>query len=181
VKTTKGNTVVVPLNTSDVIERIAVQNDGSVIRTKTSTKEIMNKMLCEEYQDSITDFFTMNFDAIAGLVKIVDYMAINDLRLSEIVDMIPDFHILKKEVKCPWSAKGKVIRSIIEENSSANIETTEGVKVIGDKGWVLVLPDAEKPICKVIGEGFSQEFANELTDIYVDKVKAISQNHIRNI
>jgi len=177
-KTTKGNTVVVPLNTSDVIEKIAVQNDGSVVRTKTSTKELMNKMLCEEFQDSMTDFFTMNFDAIAGLVKIVDYMAVNDLKLSEIVDMIPDFHILKKEVKCPWSAKGKVIRAIIEENDSANIETTEGVKVFADKGWVLVLPDAEKPICKVIGEGYSQEFANELTDLYVDKVKAISQNNV---
>lgn len=177
-KTTKGNTVVVPLNTSDVIEKIAGQNNGSVVRTKTSTKELMKKMLCEEYQDSMTDFFTMNFDAIAGLVKIVDYMALNDLSLSKIVDMIPDFHILKKEVKCPWSAKGKVIRAIIEENDSANIETTEGVKIINDKGWVLVLPDAEKPMCKVISEGYSQEFANELTDIYVDKVKAISQNNV---
>jgi len=177
-KTTKGNTVVVPLNTSDVIEKIAGQNDGSVVRTKTSTKEIMKKMLCEEFQDSMVDFFTMNFDAIAGLVKIVDYMAINNLKLSEIVDMIPAFHILKKEVKCPWSAKGKVIRAIIEENDSANIETTEGVKVFGDKGWVLVLPDAEKPICKIISEGYSQEFANELTDIYVDKVKTISQTNV---
>ncbi|MHB8063272.1 MAG: sugar phosphate nucleotidyltransferase [Ruminiclostridium sp.] len=177
-KTTKGNTVIVPLNTSDVIEKIAGQNDGSVVRTKTSTKELMKKMLCEEFQESMTDFFTMNFDAIAGLVKIVDYMAVNDLRLSEIVDMIPDFHILKKEVKCPWSAKGKVIRAIIEENDSSCIETTEGVKVFGEKGWVLVLPDAEMPVCKVISEGYSQEFANELTDIYVDKVKAISQNNV---
>ncbi len=177
-KTNKGNTVVVPLNTSDVIEKIAGQNDGMVVRTKTSTKEVMNKMLCEEYKENINDFFAMNFDAIAGLVKIIDYMAINDLMLSEVVDMVPDFHILKKEVKCPWSAKGKVIRAIIEENDSSKIETTEGVKVFGDKGWVLILPDAEKPICKVISEGYSQEFANELTDIFVDKVKAISQNNL---
>lgn len=177
-KTTRGNTVVVPLNTSGVIEKIAGQHEGSVVRTKTSTKELMKKMLCEEYKEGMSDFFTMNFDAIAGLVKIIDYMALNDLSLSDIVDMIPNFHILKKEVKCPWSAKGKVIRAIIEENDIANIETTEGVKVINDKGWVLVLPDAEKPICKVISEGYSQEFANELTDIYVDKVKNISQNSV---
>ena len=177
-KKTKGNTVVVPLNTSDVIEKIAGQNEGIVVRTKTSDKEVMKKMLCEEYQESATDFFNMNFDAIAGLVKIIDYMALNNLSLSKIVDMIPDFHILKKEVKCPWSAKGKVIRSIIEENDSTNIETVEGVKVLGDKGWVLVLPDAEQPICKVISEGYSQEFASELTDIYVDKVKAISQENV---
>ena len=177
-KTTKGNTVVVPLNTSDVIEKIASQNEGNVVRTKTSAKEMMKKMLSEEYQDSIGDFFTMNFDAIAGLVKIIDYMSQNDMSLGEIVDMIPDFHILKKEVKCPWPAKGKVIRAIIEENESANIETTEGVKVYGEKGWVLVLPDAEKPVCKVVSEGYSQEYANELTDIYVKKVKTISQDNV---
>lgn len=177
-KSTKGNTVVVPLNTSDVIEKIASENDGNVVRTKTSAKELMKKMLCDENKENLNDFFEMNFDAIAGLVKIIDYMAYNELRLSEIVDKIPDFHILKKEVKCPWSAKGKVIRAIIEENDSSSIETTEGVKVLGDKGWVLVLPDAEKPVCKVISEGYSQEYAAELTDIYVQKVKAISQDSV---
>lgn len=179
-KKTKGNTVVVPINASAVIEKMAMQNNGKVIRTKTSTKELMGKMLCEEYRENLNDFFTMNFDTIAGLVKIIDYMADNSIKLSELVDMIPDFHILKKEVKCPWSAKGKVIRAIIEENESANIETTEGVKILSDKGWVLVLPDAEEPICKVISDGYSEEFANELTDIYVNKVKAISNDNVSN-
>ncbi|PYG87439.1 mannose-1-phosphate guanylyltransferase/phosphomannomutase [Ruminiclostridium sufflavum DSM 19573] len=179
-KKTKGNTVVVPLNASGVIEKMAMQNNGKVIRTKTSTKELMGKMLCDENREKLNDFFAMNFDVIEGLVKIIDYMADNNLKLSEIVDMIPDFHILKKEVKCPWSAKGKVIRAIIEENEGADIETTEGVKVLSDKGWVLVLPDAEEPVCKVISDGYSEEFANELTDIYVNKVKAISNDNVSN-
>jgi mannose-1-phosphate guanylyltransferase/phosphomannomutase len=175
-KTRKGSTVVVPLSISDVIEKIAVENDGNVIRSKTSAKEQMMKMQTEDFYESMADFFTMNFDTIAGLVKIIDYMSANDLKLHEIVDMIPDFHMLRKEVKCPWSAKGKVIRAIIEENDGVNIETTEGVKIFDDKGWVLVLPDAEKPVCNVISEGYSEEMAMELTDIYVDKVKSISGN-----
>ncbi len=179
-KSCKGSKVVVPLNTSTVIEKIAGQNDGAVIRAKTSTKELMNKMLCDENQDGMSEYFNMNFDVIAGLIKIMDYMAVNNSSLSKIVDMIPDFHILKKEVKCPWPAKGKVIRAIIEENENGNIETTEGVKVLRDNGWVLVLPDAERPVCKVISEGFTQEYANELTDIYIEKVKSISKNFVSN-
>ncbi|MDF2985252.1 MAG: Nucleoside-diphosphate-sugar pyrophosphorylase family protein [Eubacterium sp.] len=177
-KSTKGNTVVVPLNISNVIERIASEHEGNVVRTKTSIQELMKKMLCDDNTNNSSGFFDMNFDAIAGLVKIIDYMALNDVTLDEMADMIPDFHILKKEVKCPWSAKGKVIRAIIEENDSGQIETTEGVKIVGDKGWVLVLPDAEKPVCKVISEGFSEEYAAELTDIYVNKVKTISQDNV---
>jgi len=52
----------------------------------------------------------------------------------------------------------------------------EGVKVYNDKGWVLVLPDAERPVCSVIGEGFTEEFAEELTNIYARKVMEISRS-----
>lgn len=176
-KSKAGNKVIVPLNASTVIEKMAGENKERVIRTKTSAKELMNRILDDEFDENMLDFFAMNFDPIEAFIRIIDYMAISGTSLAKIVDSIPDFHIIKKEVKCSWSAKGKVIRAIIEENSNS-VETIEGVKVVGDKGWVLVLPDAEKPVCKVIGEGYTQEFAHELTDIFVDKVKTISQNKI---
>ncbi len=172
-----GNKVIVPLNASNVIEKMAGENKDRVVRTKTSTKELMSRILEDEHDESMLDFFAMNFDPIEAFVRIIDYMAFRGTSLARIVDSIPDFHIIKKDVKCSWSAKGKVIRAIIEENSNS-VETIEGVKVVGDKGWVLVLPDAEKPVCRVIGEGYTQEFAHELTDIFVDKVKSISQNKI---
>ncbi len=176
-KSKAGNKVIVPLNASTVIEKIAGDSKDRVVRTKTSTKELMSRILEDEHDESMLDFFAMNFDPIEAFVRIVDYIAVSETSLERIVDCIPDFHIIKKEVNCSWSAKGKVIRAIIEENSNS-VETIEGVKVVGDKGWVLVLPDAEKPVCKVIGEGYTQEFAHELTDIFVDKVKSISQNKI---
>lgn len=179
-KSKAGNKVIVPLNASTVIEKMAGENKERVIRTKTSAKELMNRILDDEFDENMLDFFAMNFDPIEAFIRIIDYMAISGTSLAKIVDSIPDFHIIKKEVKCSWSAKGKVIRAIIEENSNS-VETIEGVKVVGDKGWVLVLPDAEKPVCKVIGEGYTQEFAHELTDIFVDKVKTISQNKITTI
>ncbi|AEY66456.1 mannose-1-phosphate guanyltransferase [Clostridium sp. BNL1100] len=176
-KSKAGNKVIVPLNASTVIEKMAGENKERVIRTKTSAKELMNRILDDEFDESMLDFFAMNFDPIEAFIRIIDYMALSNTNLAKIMDSIPDFHIIKKEVKCSWSAKGKVIRAIIEENSDS-VETIEGVKVVGDKGWVLVLPDAEKPVCKVIGEGYTQEFAHELTDVFVDKVKTISQNKI---
>lgn len=179
-KSKAGNKVIVPLNASTVIEKMAGENKERVIRTKTSAKELMNRILDDEFDENMLDFFAMNFDPVEAFIRIIDYMAISGTSLAKIVDSIPDFHIIKKEVKCSWSAKGKVIRAIIEENSNS-VETIEGVKVVGDKGWVLVLPDAEKPVCKVIGEGYTQEFAHELTDIFVDKVKTISQNKITTI
>lgn len=168
--------MVVPVSASNVVEKIADENNGKVIRTKTSVQEIMGKLLGKEVKEEMLEQFTMNFDAIAGLVKILDFMKINVLKLSELVDMIPEFHIHQTEVECPWNAKGKVIRKIIQENSGGTVETIEGVKIYHDDSWVLVLPDADRPLCRVISEGFTDEFAEELTNIYADKIREISRS-----
>lgn len=175
-KTIRGGTIVVPISASHVLEKIADENDGKVIRTKTSVQDMMSKIMGNEFKEGMLDQFTMHFDAMAGLVKILDFMACNNYKLSDIVDMIPNFHINKKEVKCPWDAKGKVIRQIIQEQNGESIETLEGVKIYQDDGWVLVLPDAEQPLCKIITESYSAEFAEELSNIYVNKVREISRS-----
>lgn len=175
-RTIRGGTVVVPISASNVVEKLAFDNNGKVIRTKTSHQDLMGKILGKEIKEEMLEQFTMHFDAVAGLVKILDFISANNLKLSELVDKIPEFHISKKEVECPWDAKGKVIRKIIEDNSSETIETLEGVKIHQNDGWVLVLPDAEQPICRVISESFSAEFADELTNIYAEKIREISRS-----
>ncbi|HOJ12815.1 MAG TPA: nucleotidyltransferase, partial [Clostridiales bacterium] len=177
-RTVKGGTVVVPISASHIVEKIAADNNGKVIRTKTSTQDIMYKLMGNGETEGMLDQFTLHFDAIAGLVKILDFMSANNYKLSDIVDMIPTFHMNKREVECPWNAKGKVIRQIIQEQSGNTIETMEGVKIYNENGWVLILPDAELPVCRVISESFSAEFAEELSSIYADKIKEISRKKI---
>ena len=174
-KTIRGGTVFVPISASHVIEKIAEENEGKVIRTKTSLQDFMAKIIGNEVKQEMLEQFTMHFDAMAGLIKILDFMSLNNYKLSDLVDMIPDLHMKKTQVECPWDAKGKVIRQIIQENEDKNIETLEGVKIYNDNGWVLVLPDAERPICNIISESYNDEFAEELTNIYANKVREISR------
>ncbi|MEG6611642.1 mannose-1-phosphate guanyltransferase [Pseudoclostridium thermosuccinogenes] len=175
-KMMNGGMVVVPVSASQVVEKIAEQHNGKVLRAKTSLQDLMAKMLCSEVKEGMLEQFTMHFDAMAGLVRILDFMASNDCKLSDLVEMIPDFHINRKEVECPWNAKGKVIRQIMQEAGKDRVETLEGVKIHQDRGWVLVLPDAERPVCKVISESYSAEFAEDLSDLYVNKVREISRS-----
>jgi len=137
----------------------------------------MSKMVADGQKKTfLSDQFTLNFDALGSIIKIMDYMKSNSIKLSQLVDEIPSFHMIKKEVECPWNAKGKVIRKIIEESYNEKMELMEGVKIYKDGGWVLVLPDSEKPVCKVIGEGYSQEFAESLTDTFANRVKEIGMS-----
>lgn len=172
----EGGTVVVPLSASQAVEKIADKYHGKVIRTKNSSRDVMGRLLGRNTGEDLLDQFTLHFDAITGLVRLLDYMAVNELGLSELIDMLPEIHMHRQEVECGWSSKGKVIRRLIQENSGNKVETLEGVKVYNERGWVLVLPDAEKPMVKVIGESTTAEFAEELTNIYARKVREISRS-----
>lgn len=172
----QGRTVVVPFSASQAVEKLAEKYQGRVVRTKNSQRDIMGKLLERDAKEELLEQFTLHFDAVAGLVRLLDYMSVNDISLSRLVDMLPEIHMNRQEVDCGWNAKGKVIRRLIQENSGAKLETLEGVKLYQDKGWVLVLPDSEKPVCSVISEGADAEFAEELANIYVRKVREISRS-----
>lgn len=171
-----GSTLVAPLSASKILETMAKQYKGKVVRSKTSIQDVMAKIYESSINSSVStpNQFSMQFDAMAAVAMILEHININGMTLSELVNSVPQFYMNSMEVECPWNAKGKVIRQLMQEHVNDNVETLEGVKVYKDNGWVLVLPDAEKPICRVISEGANYEFAQELTDIYADKIRKIS-------
>lgn len=175
-KKIQGGTVIVPITASQAVDKIADEYHGIVVRAKTSPRDMIGKLLTKDVKEELLEQFTMHFDAIAGLAKLLDYMSLNQVSLSAIVNMLPEIHMHRQEVECRWDAKGKVMRQLIQENDGKKVETLEGVKVYNDNGWVLVLPDSEKPVCTVISEGMNAEFAEELTNIYARKVREISRS-----
>ncbi len=175
-KTVEGGTVVVPLSATHAVEKIAEKNHGRVLRTKNSPQDLMNSILGNEVKAESIDQFNLYFDAISGLVKIMDFLKSNNYKLDDLVDMIPNFYVHEKEVECSWNAKGKVMRQIIQESGNNNVETLEGVKIYKDGSWVLILPDAEQPVCRIKSESYSAEIAQELTSFYADKVTQISNS-----
>jgi mannose-1-phosphate guanylyltransferase/phosphomannomutase len=141
--------VSVPITGSSVVEKIAETKQGSVIRTKTGV---------------------VSFDALSTVVTIIEYMAEKDQPLSKIISEIPEFYMVKKQTDCPWGAKGKVMRRLVEESGDKQVELLDGVKVYHKDGWALILPDADEPCYHVYTEGYSCEFAESLADFYIDRI-----------
>ncbi len=170
-RSTAGGTVAVPVTAPDVIEKLAGQHKGRVIRTKTAPRSLMEALSVEGMQGEKFNSFDLSFDAIASLVKILEFLVNEDTSLAALIDSIPPFHVNKKDVACSWASKGTVMRRLIEETQGDDVELLDGVKVKHAEGWALVLPDSEKPVYRVYSEGFSEETAEELTDMYVKKIQ----------
>ncbi len=172
-KMSMTNSVVVPITASNVMETLAVKYNTRVIRTKTAQQEIMDTIVKERNKKMANGIYILNYDAFASLVKILDFIASENTKLSSVIETIPEFHVTQKAIECPWEAKGKVMRSLIQEKNDEEVELYEGVKIFHDRGWVLILPDADEPLCTVYSEGISKEFAESLNQQYVDKIRNI--------
>jgi mannose-1-phosphate guanylyltransferase/phosphomannomutase len=55
-----------------------------------------------------------------------------------------------------------------------SIELFEGIKINHEKGWTLILPDSDKPLCRVYSDGSTEEYAEELCSFYEDKINRLT-------
>jgi len=170
-KTNAPSTIVVPVTASQVIEAMAEKYRGNVIRTKTSKQFYMQHILENKIVDTQKGYkqFYLQFDAINALVSILEFLAKEKAPLSQLIGSVPEFYLTRREIECPWNAKGKVMRKLIEEQDKKT-ELLDGIKVFHEKGWTLILPDSDEPVCRIFSEGTSMEAAEELTAMYADKV-----------
>lgn len=171
----QGGPVVVPVTAPQTIELLAARYRGKVVRTKTAIQDFLAGILAQEAGLAGISQFFFHFDAISALARILNFIAQHNIRLSDLIEEIPTFFTDKREVPVPWQAKGRVIRRLIQEPPPhGRLELLDGVKVYHPEGWALVLPDPDKPVCRVFSEGCTMEIAESLTEFYINKISEIA-------
>jgi mannose-1-phosphate guanylyltransferase/phosphomannomutase len=170
----RGRAKAVPVNVSHVVERLADRYQGRVLRVKTAPRNLMEAGLQEE-QERIKPT-SLDFDGIAALICLLDLLAAQDLTLGALLKEIPSIKVRAREIPCPWSHKGRVMRRLIQETARNRTELIDGLKVYHPQGWSLILPDPDKPSYHVYSEGFSEEISAALTDFYIHRINLLKQD-----
>lgn len=171
-----GARVVAPVTAPEVIDRLAERFNGAVVRTKANVRSIMETMVRQKVSIGGSDLpsFQPAFDAVAALVRILEFMAKEGVPLSRIMTRVPPIHMDRATVSCPWDRKGQVMRTLIETEPKEKVELLDGIKVYHGSGWALVLPDSDEPVFHVYSEAASMEDATELKKLYISKISQIS-------
>ena len=86
---------------------------------------------------------------------------------------LPTTHVVHETIVTPWERKGTVMREIVEKMSARDVELIDGVKVIEDGRWALVLPDPEDALTHVWAEAGSDQDARRLAQEYVQSIRQI--------
>ena len=104
--------------------------------------------------------FLPAFDSVVTLANLLAMLAVTGLRLSKLAAGVPRFHVAHETVVTPWEHKGMVMRTLVEDNKDRELLLVDGIKVVSDDGWVLVLPDPEDPVTHVWAEADSDRDAS---------------------
>ena len=167
-----GGTIVTTVATSTSIYDVAEECGGNVIATAVGDLLVARKLKeenglfgGEENGGLIFPDFIYGRDAALTVAKILETLAKEDKPLSELVSELPVYYSEKMKVECPDDKKSEVMNKIskeISETTDFELDTTDGVKILRDDGWVIIRPSGTEPIFRCFAESDSQDKSSEM-------------------
>jgi mannose-1-phosphate guanylyltransferase/phosphomannomutase len=171
--------VALPVAVSRQAERICQAAGAAIVWTKLSASSLMeaamsNDVVFAASQDAgyIFPRFLPAYDATATFVNVLELLARTGMRLSKVIDGLDRVHVVHETVVTPWEQKGMVMRTLVER-AAPDRETVlvDGVKLIHEDGWALMLPDPEEPLTHVWAEGTTDGEARALAQEYTRRIR----------
>jgi phosphoglucosamine mutase len=176
----KSGTVVTNISTTQAIECIAALHGGCVVRTPVGQAYISegliehNGVLGGEGSGGITvPEVHLTHDSAAAIGLILEHLAQNGERISEMVEQLPRLATLKHNVAVEPHRLYSVLqefRAAVEREGLA-IDSTDGVKVTLPAGWVHVRASNTESMIRIIVEAREKAEARQLLDWTRDRMK----------
>jgi mannose-1-phosphate guanylyltransferase/phosphomannomutase len=189
------STVVVPVHVSSAVEQIAGRYNGHVIRTKANPTALMEA--CQTNPSVVLGgsaemgfIFPQlhpGFDAMFCIAKLIEMLTVQERSLGQIRADLPRVCHKSYTVRCPWTAKGSLMRHLVETHPVDSLDLTDGVKIFNYSrdGWVLILPDAGEPLVHVFANSCDRSWVDETLRDYrirvqefVDYEQATEENRL---
>jgi mannose-1-phosphate guanylyltransferase/phosphomannomutase len=172
--------VALPVTTTRIAEQVAAYHGVSIAWTGTAP-QLLSAAAAERdvvfagdgRGGFVVPEFSAAVDGIAAFTRLVGLVARTKLTMSEIDARIPQASVLRRSVATAWSAKGTVMRAVLEAAAGREVDTTDGVRVVESDGrWALVLPDPADAITHVWAEAATPDAAGALLDEWVAVIEA---------
>lgn len=177
-KENNGGLIVTTVATSTAIYDIANEYNGEVTATRVGdlivARELKDKNGLfggEENGGLIFPDFVYGRDAALSTAKVVEILAKEGKPLSKLVEELPVYYSEKMKIECPDDIKQEILQKIAAETSEFEVDTTDGVKIIKDEGWVIIRPSGTEPIFRCFSEAKTEEKAKEMAEWGISLIK----------
>ncbi len=157
------------LSTSRMIDDVAKRHGKSVVRSKVGEVNVVREMQAhasgmggEGNGGVIWARVQYCRDSIAGMALILEGLARQGGTVTQWADSMWGSEIYKTKMECRPSRIQPVLLGLREFYADAQLDLTEGIKVLWDDGsWLHVRPSNTEPIIRIIAEADTWEQADE--------------------
>ena len=111
------------------------------------------------------------YDAMYTIVKLLELRATVGMPLSEARARLPSEAYITATEFCPWEAKGRVMRVLLDNHRNASVDLVDGIKIFVDDGFVLVRPDPDEPAYQIVASVADEREGQSLVDEYARQVR----------
>jgi mannose-1-phosphate guanylyltransferase/phosphomannomutase len=172
--------IALPVDSPIEAAAIAAKAGTDIVWTKRSNASLLeaahdaNATLAADRRGGVSfPSFLPAFDGVAALLHMMDHLVRAGEPLSALRASISMPAIAEEAVVTPWERKGAVMREMVERNADASLDLIDGVKVLLDDGWVLVLPDPEEPATLVMAEAPTESEAVARAQEYARRIRQL--------
>lgn len=111
-------------------------------------------------------------DSLVGMGLVLHLLAETGQTITELLNSIPRFSMIKEKLACPSNKISAVLKMIRHEFAAYPMDLRDGVKVSLPNGWLLVRGSNTEPIIRVTAESESETTAQEIVAGVFRKVQA---------
>lgn len=170
--------IALPVTAATAAENMCQRAGAQLIWTKLSTSHLMEMASTPGVEFAagaeggyIFPKFLPAYDALAALAHIFALLAHTGQRLSQVVAAAPPVFSAHEGVVTPWEKKGLVMGAVMELGRDRPMVLVDGVKIVHEDGWCLVVPDPEEALTHIWAEGPSGEEAQARARQYARRVR----------
>ena len=170
----RAGAVVTNLSTSGLVDRVAARHGGSVVRTPVGQAFVSEAILehravlgGEGNGGVAVPRVQATHDSAATIGLLLQHLAREGRPLSAIVAGLPSVVVRKLALAVAPSLLFSVLqdfRDAVGEVAGADVDQTDGVKIVWPDGWVHVRASNTQSLVRVIAESDTAARAQELSD-----------------
>jgi phosphomannomutase len=101
-------------------------------------------------------------DSLVGIALVLHLLAESGKSVSQLLETIPRYSIVKEKMSCPSQRIPVVLRMLRQEFATFPMDTRDGVKVMTPDGWFLVRGSNTEPIIRIVAEATSEAQAKKM-------------------
>lgn len=111
-------------------------------------------------------------DALVGIALMLNLLAERQVTMSDLRTSYPDYYIVKNKIQLTADMNiDKILDVVANQFSHEKLNTTDGLKIDFEDGWVHLRRSNTEPIIRVYAESSSEKEANQKADKVMQTIK----------